>query len=105
MTTSVTTENSQHHLLLPKRRISKHRNISESSNVSTIIYQRKIVKRCRFLGLDMCCTPKYGWIIGYGILIWVLLLVGCQQFFKGEKLPENSYNRVFSLSIFFQIIT
>jgi len=116
------TSNHSNNLLLPQRRRTKsnrtERRLSESSNTSTIIVSRRIVKRCRYLGLDMCCTPKYGWIIGYGILIWLLLLVGCQQIFKGEMLEEKNENgeisvtgeskiknRVFSLSIFAQLIT
>jgi hypothetical protein len=109
---ALNTSNHSNNLLLPSRRRTKSRRLSESSSASTIIVSRRIVKRCRFLGLDMCCTPKYGWIIGYGILIWLLLLVGCQQIFKGEILENKNQNgvrtqpyRVFSLSIFAQLIT
>ena len=88
---AMNTSNHSNNLLLPSRRKNcSNRKLSESSNTSTIIVSRRIVKRCRYLGLDMCCTPKYGWIIGYGILIWLLLLVGCQQIFKGEILEKKN---------------
>lgn len=113
---AMNTSNHSNNLLLPSRRKNcSNRKLSESSNTSTIIVSRRIVKRCRYLGLDMCCTPKYGWIIGYGILIWLLLLVGCQQIFKGEILEKKNENgeisvigepyRVFSVSIFAQLVT
>lgn len=94
-------DNSNQYLLAPRRskRVKSNSVSSDAGSAysqSTIVIQKRLVKRCRFLGIDTCCSPKYGWIIGYAILCWILMLVGLQQLFKGAS-------PVLSISILIQL--